>query len=80
MSEYVDSGILFKNRDKKETKLPDYKGDLTVQCEHCGRQSKRDLAAWIREARNGTKFLTLSFKPKAAAQTHAPLDDGGDIP
>ncbi len=63
-NDYTDSGSLFRN-DKKElgTKQPDYRGELNFTCTHCGTASKRSLAAWIREAKNGRKFFSLSFKP-----------------
>jgi hypothetical protein len=77
MAHYVDSGILFRNRDKKESKHPDYRGELTVLCEHCGQRSERPLAAWLRQGRNTVKFLTLSCKPRAtgAATATASNDD-----
>jgi hypothetical protein len=59
-----DSGILFRNRNKQSDKHPDFSGDITIGCEHCGSQSTRPLRGWIHVARTGAKFLTLSCRPK----------------
>jgi len=34
-----------------------------ITCAHCGKTFSRKLAAWIREAKNGKKFFSLSYKP-----------------
>ena len=76
---YTDSGILFKNDRRTNDKAPDYKGTLDAACEKCGHRMHRTLAAWIRNARNGSKFLSLSFKPKADQQQPSPApQDGAD--
>jgi hypothetical protein len=82
MSDYTDSGILFKNRDKKEDRHPDYKGTIDILCQHCQQQTKRDLAGWVREGKTGTKFMTLSFKsktPKPAPAAEAGVEDDLDF-
>lgn len=56
MSNYSDEnrGVLFRN-DKKETeKHPDYTGKIDVN----GKEFR--LAAWIRESKAGTKFMSLA--------------------
>jgi uncharacterized protein (DUF736 family) len=63
MSEKYDntnSGVLFKNDEKAEgDKKPNYTGKLNVQ----GKDWR--LAAWVRESKAGTKFLSLSLsEPK----------------
>jgi hypothetical protein len=75
---YTDSGILFKNDRRTSDKAPDYKGTLDAACEKCGHRMHRTLAAWIRNARNGSKFLSLSFKPKADQQLSPAPQDGAD--
>ena len=75
---YTDSGILFKNGRRTSDKAPDYKGTLDAACEKCGHRMHRTLAAWIRNARNGSKFLSLSFKPKADQQPSSAPQDGAD--
>jgi uncharacterized protein (DUF736 family) len=48
-------GVLFKEKDKKNEKAPDYKGSINVG----GKEYK--LAGWIRESKSGNKFLSLSI-------------------
>lgn len=61
MSQYEDKpgdGVLFKNKDKKNDKHPDYKGTWTnADGEKCG------IAAWLRESqKTGTKFMSLKIE------------------
>jgi hypothetical protein len=63
-NQYPDSGTLGKNDQKQEgTKQPDYTGVLNITCDKCGESFTRKLAAWVREAKSGRKFFSLSFKP-----------------
>lgn len=54
---YDNSGILFKNDRKTESKHPDYNGSITVD------GVEYWLSAWIKEGQKG-KFMSLSVKPK----------------
>jgi hypothetical protein len=56
-------GILFKNDQRSGERDPDYKGTIDGERENCERMHRR-LAAWIKVARNGSKFLSLSFEPR----------------
>ena len=74
-----NSGFLFKNRDKKsgdpETeKYPDYRGDANIA------GSAYWISAWIREAKNGSKFLSVAFKSKIERrqQSQKSLAEGMD--
>ena len=78
-----NSGALFKNDKKTESKHPSYQGDCMVNGE------KMRMSAWLKES-NGKKFMSLAFsapyvpngdsKPQAQA-TPAGFDDfENDIP
>lgn len=49
-----NSFSLFKNKDKKSDKSPDYSGDIMIN----GKKLK--LAAWIKESRSGDKYMNGS--------------------
>jgi hypothetical protein len=78
--DFPDSGILSKNdRKRAGSNDPDHKGFLDATCEKCGHRMHRDLAAWIRTTRDGSrKFFSLSFKPKADRQLSPTPQDGAD--
>lgn len=52
-----NSGALFKNARKEQDSHPDYTGTCVVNGE------AMDISAWIKEAKSGTKYMSLSFKP-----------------
>ena len=59
-----NSGILFKNDYKEEgSKQPDYKGSFTD-----ANGEEKDLAAWIRIANSGKKFLSVKVSDKYVKQ------------
>ena len=66
---YPNSGILFKNKDKKEERHADYSGTAEVD------GVDYYINAWIKEGKAG-KFFSLSFKPKRAASSGG-LSGGG---
>lgn len=52
-------GNLFKNTFKEEgSNQPDYRGECCIN----GQVFK--IAAWIKDASNGTKFMSMSYEPK----------------
>lgn len=56
------SGSLFKNDRKESDTHPDYKGTAKLNgVDHW-------LDAWINTANDGTKYMSLKFKPKEARQ------------
>ena len=76
----TDSGVLFREKEKKSEKAPDYRGKLNVA------GHDYELAGWIKEGKNG-KFLSLKvqepFKksePKAAPVYKGGADDSDSIP
>lgn len=79
-----NTGSLFRN-DKKETDShPDYKGSALIEgLGECW------LDAWINTAKDGSKYMSVKFKPKEARndapRQAAPAsayddDDGSDVP
>ena len=66
--EYPNSGILFRNIDKKSDKHPTHRGDANLTCVHCGAINEVWLSAWVKEGRKG-KFFSLSFRSKQAGQS-----------
>lgn len=81
--DYPNSGILFRANRKDGPRSRDYRGEGRIDCPHCGAPIELWLSAWLKTARNGARFLSLSFKPKdarPAAGAPANNDRDGDIP
>jgi len=80
MSDYdnTDTGALFKNDKNGNATWPDYRGSVNVG------GTEYWLSAWIKTSKQGTKFMSLSVKPKdeAPRQKAAPASSGGvaDMP
>jgi uncharacterized protein (DUF736 family) len=53
-----NSGSLFKNDRKEKENQPDYTGTGM-----CGGEEIR-ISAWLKTAKSGKKFLSMSFQPK----------------
>jgi hypothetical protein len=85
MSEYPNSGSLFRNDKRREGKNdPNATGKLVTTCEHCGEETKFWLSAWTKQNTNGP-WQSISAKPKDGQKpnsvpqdTGAPFND--DIP
>jgi hypothetical protein len=90
-----NSGTLFTNDKKGNDKAPDRKGDGMVHCPHCSANFDVELAGWIKEGRNGSKFLSMkiaskedpgayrggqSEQSKPAAPKHGDPEDEPSIP
>ena len=58
----TNSGALFKNKDKtaQTPNWADYQGNINVD----GKDYY--ISAWLKESKNGNKFMSLSVKPKEA--------------
>jgi hypothetical protein len=54
-----NKGVLFRAQEKKTDKHPDYDGNITID------GVEYWLSGWMRTSAKGTKFLSLSVKPKA---------------
>ena len=48
-----NSGALFKNKEKKTDKHPDYNGNIIIN------DTKYFLSAWVNESKNCLKYLKL---------------------
>jgi uncharacterized protein (DUF736 family) len=77
------SGVLFKNDKKKSDKAPDYTGNVIVHGQ------KFQLAAWVKTARNDSKFMSIAVKDESDQTNehdynndHAPSkkEDNDDMP
>ncbi len=75
-----NSGALFKNAQKGNDRAPDYRGELKVAGE------LHEIAAWLKVSKSGTKYMSLSVKPKEAqapkpAKQETGFDDlDSDVP
>ena len=85
MTDYDNNfhGALFRNDRKTTDNHPDYKGQCEVD------QVEYWLSAWIRDSKDGKKYMSLAFTPKtdtgeqrpartSQANPETPFDD--DIP
>lgn len=78
MEQRDNSGVLFKEKEKKNPNSPDYKGNVRVNGQEFW------LSAWIKEGKNG-KFMGLALSPKeeqsAPAKSSKKIEDmDSDIP
>lgn len=71
-----EGGALFKQREKRSEKAPDWKGDVTMD------GIKYGIAAWERKTRNGDTFLSVKLEPfrERAAEGAAPAGRAGGYP
>jgi len=81
MSEYdnTNTGILFKNDVGDNPKRPVYRGNIDIN------GAKYDIAGWVREGKNGKKFISLKVEePKEGGskpRTPEPkIEETDDIP
>jgi uncharacterized protein (DUF736 family) len=58
----TNRGSLFKNDKKSQDTHADYNGSVNVE------GVEYWLNAWIKESKSGSKFMSLSLKPKDAQQ------------
>ena len=73
-----NSGVLFRESDKKSPNHPDYKGSIRVEGKDFW------ISGWIKDGKNG-KFMGLAVNPKEpmqaptkASKSIADMDD--DVP
>ena len=58
----TNRGVLFKNTSKTDDKHADYRGEIDVN------GVAHWLNCWIRTSKQGTRYMSLSIKPKAASK------------
>ena len=59
-------GALWKNDRRDDEKFPHYKGSLNVEGVDFW------ISAWLKESKDGTKFMSLSIKSKDQKEVKAP--------
>jgi uncharacterized protein (DUF736 family) len=76
-----NTGSLFKNDKKEADTHPDYKGSGLIEG-----VGEVWLDAWINTSANGTKYMSLKFKPKdqqsapRQAQPASAFDEDSEVP
>jgi len=60
-----NTGVLFKNSNKKSTTHPDYVGTITIAPDLAGKEIS--ISAWLKESgpgskKPGTKFMSLAVR------------------
>lgn len=71
----TNRGILSKNKNKTADNHPEYSGSINVD------GTDFWLSAWIKESsKDGSKFFSLSVKPKDAAKPKAKAMPEDDFP
>jgi hypothetical protein len=68
------SGALFKNNEKETENHPDYKGSIKINGQEFW------LSAWLKESAKGTKYMSLSAKPKLQSDRASPPTGGRNDP
>jgi hypothetical protein len=61
--DYPNSGLLYRDQNKKEARDRDFRGSADITCPHCGNRFEAWLSGWIKGGIRG-KFLSLRFKPQ----------------
>ena len=93
MSNFIpnpNSGTLFNVKEKRNPNWPDIRGEIFVSRELLesvmqqeGDLIKMSISAWRKEAKTGTKYLSLSvsepYEKKTESQKQEPQDDE-DVP
>jgi len=62
------NGSIFKNQYKENENQPDYRGSIKLQD-----GSDKELAAWVKQDKNGNSFLSLSISDPYKKETETPV-------
>jgi uncharacterized protein (DUF736 family) len=68
------TGSLFKNEKKTAENQPDYRGSTNIG------GTNYILAGWIKEAKNGSKFLSLKIQKEADNSAPKETETNNDMP
>lgn len=77
-----NTGSLFRNENRQTDNHPTHTGQSLIVCPHCQAKTAYWDSAWVKEAKDGKKYFSLSYKPKDdRPQTVADdTPDGEDVP
>ena len=62
MEKFDNSGVLFKAKEMKNDRIPQYTGNIMVN------GVEYWLSGWVKESKNGQKFFGLAVSPKDSQQ------------
>jgi uncharacterized protein (DUF736 family) len=62
------NGSIFKNQYKENDNQPDYRGSIKLQD-----GTDKELAAWVKQDKNGNSFLSLSISDPYKKETETPV-------
>jgi len=76
MMEYdnTNRGVLFKNTRKEKETHSDYNGTININ------GKEHYLNAWMKESKNGNKFMSLSIGKEKIKQEEKTTDSFEDVP
>jgi uncharacterized protein (DUF736 family) len=67
-------GSLFRNDKKGNEKAPDYRGSIKVS------NRTFTVAGWVKDAKNGSKFLSLKIEAENMPENPKKEENNGDLP
>lgn len=73
-AKYDNSGTLGVNQRKEKETHPSHSGQCTID----GKEFW--ISAWVKEGREGSRFFSLSFKPKMAREQGASANPPAPAP
>ena len=82
---YPNSGVLFSQRSKTNTKAPDYTGNILIDVKDFTEENgqiKIRLAGWKKVGKSGTTFLSLkaSMEMEKKESSREDSESDSDIP
>lgn len=62
MEERENSGVMFKNQNKKTDRHPDWRGNINVTCQHCGCANTFEQSSWEKTSRKDERYYSFSYR------------------